>query len=54
MDSAFEPAGTLEMEKDELVDDISDASAFTSDAAVDNISRINDDFSNTKPARKRR
>ena len=31
--SAFEPAGTLEVEEDVLVDDISDASASTFDAA---------------------
>ena len=54
MDSAFEPAGTLEVEEDVLVDDISDASASTSDAAVDDISESNDDLFNTKPARRRR
>ena len=42
------------MEKDVLVDDISDASASTSDAAVDDISESDDDLSNTKPARIRR
>ena len=54
MDSAFEPAGTLEEEEDVLLNDISYASASTSDAAVDNIFESNDDLSNTKPARKRR
>ena len=54
MDSAFEPAGTLEVEEDVLVDDILDASASTSDAAVDDISKSNDDLSNTKLARKRK
>ena len=37
-----------------LVDDISEASASASDAAVDDISESNDDLSNTKPACKRR
>ena len=54
MDFAFEPAGTIEVEKDVLVDDISDASASTSDATVDDISETNDGLFNTKPARKRR
>ena len=54
MDSAFEPAGTLEEEKDVLLDDISYASASTSDAAVDDIFESNHDLSNTKSARKRR
>ena len=54
MESAFEPVGTLEVEEDALVDDISDASASTSDAAVDDISESNDDLSNIKPALKRR
>ena len=54
MDSAFEPARTLEIEEDVQVDDISDASAFTSNAAVDDISESNDDLSSTKLARRRR
>ena len=54
IDSAFEPGGTLNVKEDVLEDDISDASASTSDAAVDDISKSNDDLSNTKPARKRR
>ena len=54
MDSAFEPARTLEVEEDVLVDDISRASVFTSNAAVDDISGSNDDFSNTKPTRRRK
>ena len=53
MDSAFEPAETFEVEENVLVDDISDASASSSDAAVDDISESNDDLSNTKPARKK-
>ena len=53
-ESAFEPVGTFEVEEDVLVDDISDASASTSDAAVDDIFESNDDLSNIKPARKRR
>ena len=54
MESAFEPVGTLEVEEDVLVDDISYAFASTSDAAVDDISESNDDLSNINPARKRR
>ena len=54
MDSAFEPARTLEVEEDVLVDNISDASASTSDAAVDDVFDSNDDLSNTTPASKRR
>ena len=54
MESAFQPVETLEVEEDVLVDDISDAYASTSDAAVDDISESNDDLSNIKPARKKR
>ena len=54
VDFAFEPAGTLEVEEVVLVDDILDASASTSDAAVDDISESNDDLFNSNPARKRR
>ena len=54
MDSAFEPAETLEVEKDVEKDDIFDAAAPTSDAVVDDISESNDDLTNPKPARKRR
>ena len=44
-DFAFEPTTTLEVEEDVLVDDILDASASTSDAAVDDISVSNNDLS---------
>ena len=54
IDSAFEPGGTLNVKEDVLEDGISDASASTSDAAVDDISKSNDNLSNTKLARKRR